>query len=334
MSTHHITTSILSLANPWLDFLPSNESAPWARRINTELRTISASSSGRIYAFGVLPLTAPLESILDELSFLTSPACTPYIKGLILGTTGLGAGLDDPALAPIFSALQQHQSSINLLLFIHPHYGLPSSVFGPRMQDSGHVLPLALGFPLETTIALTRMWLSGVFDRFPDLKVLLAHAGGAVPALAGRVGSCVEHERGFYSADEKREGGEEEERGERVEGGRRGASRVRGPKRGLETVLRENVYLDAVSYSATGVRAAVEVVGPERVLFGTDHPFFPPVGGGGVEKEGKEEWTSVTTNVEAVKKAFGPEDVDGIRGVLGGNAIRLFGLDVEPAGGG
>ncbi|KAL8795087.1 MAG: hypothetical protein Q9195_002384 [Heterodermia aff. obscurata] len=317
MNTHHITTSILSLANPWLDFLPPHESAPWAHRINTELCTISATSSGRISAFGILPLTAPLPSILSELSFLTSPACSPHIKGLILGTTGLGAGLDDPALDPIFSALQ-HPSP--LLLFIHPHYGLPSEVFGPRMQQSGHVLPLALGFPLETTIAFTRMWLAGVFDRFPGLRVLLAHAGGAVPALAGRVGSCVEHERGFYGDGE----GEEEA----VEGKGKG-KRKRGPKRSLETVLRENVYLDAVSYSATGVKAAVEVVGRERVLFGTDHPFFPPVGGGAPGEGEEEDWTSVTTNVEAVKNAFGPEDVDGIRAVLGGNAIRLFGLDVE-----
>lgn len=210
------------------------------------------------------------------------------------------------------------------------------------MQDSGHVLPLALGFPLETTIAFTRMWLAGVFDRFPGLKVLLAHAGGAVPALAGRVGSCVEHERGFYDASEKGKDG-----GEGAESGR--GARVRGPKRSLETVLRENVYLDAVSYSATGVRAAVEVVGRERVLFGTDHPFFPPVGVGGKKEEGdgdgggeghgsgkeeESEWTSVTTNVEAVKNAFGSEDIDSIKGVLGGNAIRLFGLDVDSGGGG
>lgn len=194
------------------------------------------------------------------------------------------------------------------------------------------MLPLSLGFPLETTIAFTRLWLSGAFDRFPGLRVLLAHAGGAVTALAGRVGSCVVHERGFYDADA------DDGRG----GGGGDGCRVRGPKRGLDEVLRENVYLDAVSYSATTTKAAVEMVGSGRVLFGTDHPFFPPVGGREVGKgesggekeqaeEEQEEWMSVRTNTEAVKGAFG-DDEEGIRGVMGGNAVRLFGLDVDALG--
>ena len=89
-----------------------------------------------------------------------------------MGTSGLGSGLDDPALDPIYSALEKHQQ----LVFLHPHYGLPSSVFGERASDYGHVLPLAMGFPLETTIAVTRMLLSSVWDRFPKLNVLIAHS--------------------------------------------------------------------------------------------------------------------------------------------------------------
>ncbi|KAL8825125.1 MAG: hypothetical protein Q9170_007918 [Blastenia crenularia] len=292
MKTHSITTSILSLANPWFDFLPPSSAAAWATKINDELNTLSHSSNGRIYAFGCLPLSSPVPEIIAEISRLASPSC-PFIRGIILGTSGLGAGLDDSALEPVWAALEAEE----MLVFIHPHYGLPSSVFGSRMQESGHVLPLALGFPLETTIAFTRMYLVGMFDRYPSLKILLAHAGGAVPALAGRVQSCVEHERGY--CDEK-------------------GKRVGGPVRTLAEVLRENVYLDAVSYSEAGIRAAVEMVGEDRVLFGTDHPFFPPL------EEGKEEWMSVKTNVDAVRAAT--ED-EGTEAILGGNAVRLLQLD-------
>lgn len=155
---------------------------------------------------------------------------------------------------------------------------------------------------------------------------MLAHAGGAMTALAGRVQSCVEHERGYYASSGAGAGvaGEDGEGGEGDDGGQ-GAhhgERIGGPKRSLEEVLRGNVYLDAVSYSAVGTRAAVEVVGRERVLFGTDHPFFPPLG------EQHEEWMSVRTNVEAVRGALG-EDEEGIKGVMGGNAVRIFGLDDE-----
>lgn len=147
------------------------------------------------------------------------------------------------------------------------------------------------------------MWLCGVFDRHPKLKVLIAHAGGTVPFLSGRIDSCVQHERHF--ADD--------------EGG------GRGPKRGLKEVLKENIWLDAVVYSSSGVRAAVEVAGKDRVLFGTDHPFFPPL------EEEAEEWMSVGTNVEAVKGAFG-EDEEGARAVLGKTAIELLGLNLSDAG--
>ena len=61
------------------------------------------------------------------------------------------------------------------MLFLHPHYGIPSEMYGEA--QNGHVLPLALGFPFETTIAVSRMILSGIFDRHPDLKILLAHSG-------------------------------------------------------------------------------------------------------------------------------------------------------------
>lgn len=296
MKTHNITTSVVSLANPWLDFLSPEEGPRWAEKVNSELEDICSASQNSLYAFATLPLSASPSQIASMIQCLHSLS---HIRGVILGTTGLSQGLDDPALEPIWSALE----SAKLLIFLHPHYGLPSSVYGPRASEYGHVLPLSLGFPMETSIAFTRMWLCGVFDRHPKLKVLIAHAGGTVPFLSGRIDSCVQHERHFA----ENEGG------------------GRGPKRGLKEVLKENVWLDAVVYSSSGVRAAVEVVGKDRVLFGTDHPFFPPL------EEEAEEWMSVGTNVEAVKGAFG-EDEEGARAVLGKTAIELLGLNLSDAG--
>ncbi|MCJ1389465.1 hypothetical protein MMC18_002322 [Xylographa bjoerkii] len=296
MAQHSITTSIISLANPWLDFLAPTAAAAAARDINNDMHALCAAHPGHLFAFGTLPVSAPMPALVAEVHRL---ATLPLIKGLILGTTGLGTGLDDPALDPLWAALQETQ----LLAFIHPHYGLPAEVFGPRAHASGHILPLALGFPLETTIAFVRMFLAGVFDRFPRLKVLLAHAGGAVPFLAGRVESCVRHER--------------------VGGQGRG-------KRDVWAVLRRNVWLDGVVYSKVGLRAAVEAVGRDRVLWGTDHPFFPPVGD---EEEDGGEWLSVRMNVEAVREAFKGDEA-GAEGVLGGNAVRLLELDLRGSEGG
>ena len=117
-------------------------------------------------------------------------------------------------------------------------------MYGPRSNDYGHVLPLALGFPLETTIAVTRMLLSGVFDRFPKLKILIAHSGGTLPFLAGRIESCIAHDA-HLKKEKKLE-----------------------HRRELWDILKNNIYLDAVIYADVGLKAAVDASGADRLMFG------------------------------------------------------------------
>lgn len=325
MDKHGIDCSVISLANPWLDFIGEEQASEWAQKINNDLETTCASVNSataqpgklsRLFAFGTLPLGAPQQvTVADEVHRIST---LPHLRGVIMGTTGRGNGLDDPALEAVWGALEDTQ----LMLFLHPHYGLPDEAFGgPEIvRRYGHVLPLALGFPLETTIAITRMYLSGVFDRFPTLRILLAHSGGTLPFLAGRIESCIAHERTFT-----------------VNGGS-----VPGPERGIWDVLKTNIYLDAVAYGTAGLKAAVEAGGgsTDRLLFGkilscsalfhgcsstdrfkgTDHPFFPPL------NEEDDKWTSVTTNYKAISASFG-EAEDAVAAVLGGNAVRVLNLE-------
>lgn len=292
MDLHNIEKSVISLANPWLDFLPANEAGKTAEWINDDVNDQCSQYPGRLYFFATLPLSASPETIIAEIERLST---LKYARGVILGTSGLGHGLDDTRLDPIYAALQKHQQ----LIFLHPHYGLPSSVYGPRSSEYGHVLPLALGFPLETTIAVSRMLLSGVWDRFTKLNVLLAHSGGTLPFLAGRLESCIAHD-GHLKAHGKT-----------------------GQRRSLWDILKTNIYLDAVIYSDVGLKAALDASGSDRLLFGTDHPFFPPL-----EKDAKQ-WHSVNANYGAISKAFADEDTKA-QDVLGGNAIRILRLDGGP----
>lgn len=303
MTQHHISISVISLANPWLDFLEASAAPGIARTINDDLgnscaefNTFSLSTAHpdqKLYAFGTLPLSAPPTHVTSEIARLKA---LPHIKGVIMGTTGLGAGLDDLALDPIYSALE----STSTLVFLHPHYGLPAASFGgdASLSRTGHVLPLALGFPLETTIAITRAFLAGVFDRFPNLQILLAHSGGTLPFLAGRIQSCVAHEREFIA-----------------NGGLKP-----GPKRDIWDVLKTNIYLDAVIYGGPGLKAAVDASSHDRVMFGTDHPFFPPL------KDPDGRWESVDTNLKAIEGAKWSDRVT--EAILGGNAVRVLGLAV------
>jgi predicted TIM-barrel fold metal-dependent hydrolase len=294
MDTHSIDISVISLANPWLDFVDPAEAGEMAESINGEFSTMCASHPGRLFFFATLPLTAPLDTVLASVQ---SVKALRYCRGVILGTSGLGNGLDDPKLLPIFQAL----GDAELIIFLHPHYGLPNEVWGPRAStEYGHVLPLALGFPMETTIAVTRMYLAGIFDQVRSLRMLLAHSGGTLPFLAGRIESCV-----FHDGHLVREG------------------KVRPDRRTVWDVLKEQVYLDAVIYSDVGLKAALDASGADRLMFGTDHPFFPPL-----TSDEQGEWESVGLNADAVNKALG-EGSPEAKGVLGGNAVKVLRLYEE-----
>jgi predicted TIM-barrel fold metal-dependent hydrolase len=294
MDTHRIDTSVVSLANPWLDFLSAQESGPIATSVNEEFSNMCAKHPRRLFFFAALPLTAPLEAVLESVAHVKA---LKYCRGVILGTSGLGQGLDDPNLVPIFEALADAQ----LPVFLHPHYGLPNQVWGPRASaEYGHVLPLALGFPMETTIAVTRMYLSGVFDKVRGLRMILAHSGGTLPFLAGRIESCI-----FHDGQLVREG------------------KVASGRRTVWDVLKEQIYLDAVIYSEVGLKAAIDASGSDRLMFGTDHPFFPPL-----QTDEQGEWASVGINAEAVTKAVGEGSVEA-KAIMGGNAIGVLRLDEE-----
>ncbi|KAJ5098516.1 2-amino-3-carboxymuconate-6-semialdehyde decarboxylase [Penicillium argentinense] len=307
MRKHGIDCSVISLANPWLDFVLPSEASDWAKLINDDLNSTCAQvnkmadpennlllvEKASLFAFGALPLSAPAPDVVQEIFRIRGLS---HLRGVIMGTSGLGSGLDDPNLDPIWAALEATQ----LLLFLHPHYGLPDEAFGGPETTAryGHVLPLALGFPLETTIAVTRMLLSGVFDRFPRMRVLLAHSGGTIPFLAGRIESCIMHERKF-----------EENGGD-----------TPGPKRSIWEVLQTNIYLDAVVYGQAGLKAAIESGSTDRLLFGTDHPFFPPLN----DHDGQ--WMSVTTNFNAIYASLkdAPASAEAI---VGDNAVRILNLE-------
>ncbi|KAF8741244.1 Amidohydrolase 2, partial [Rhizoctonia solani] len=316
MDKHGIDISIVSTANPWLDFLTSKEAPSLARELNDDLEaycatgpSLSSSPLRRLYGFGLLPLlpdvpTSEITSIVEQIGSLS------HLKGVIMGTKGVGKGLDDPALEPVWEAI----ASKGLVIFLHPHYGVPDELFGDI--ENGHVLPLALGFPFETAIATARFILAGVLDRHPNLRLLLAHSGGALPILSSRLASCIAHDPLV-------------------------ARRLKHDARHYLGML----YYDAVAYGAPELSMASaaagrgpnyaadaakatdgidgwSALGSQRMMFGTDHPFFPPVPGV-ADTEAK--WASVTENLAAIQAVPGWSEADK-EGVRSGNAIKIFGL--------
>lgn len=327
MDTHGIDVSIVSLANPWLDFLTPEEAIPAAKELNADIdvycatytSTIAAESTSfaaltekRLFAFGSLPLVPGVE-ISEVIASIKQIQSLPHLRGVVMGTKGLGKGLDDPAMEPVWAAL----AAADLTVFVHPHYGIEGA-FGD--QDNGHVLALAIGFPVETTIAIARLILYGVLDRHPKLLLLLAHSAGALPALSSRLSSCIVHDPtvknrlqhdfryylGMLYYDAVTYGTEELALVERTVAR---ADKFEG-KDHLERVQAKDLLAPAGVYPGT-----------DRILFGTDHPFFPPLAGEGSR------WKSVDENLDAIAGVPGWGDAERAK-VMGRNAVKLFGLEL------
>jgi aminocarboxymuconate-semialdehyde decarboxylase len=138
MDAHGIDISVISQANPWLDFLPSSEAATAAREINDDIESMCDKYPGRLFAFGTLPMSAGTEACVEEVRRLRG---LESMRGVVFGTTGMGKGLDDERMEGLWRALEETEMTV----FLHPHYGLPKEVYGPRADEYGHVLALALG---------------------------------------------------------------------------------------------------------------------------------------------------------------------------------------------
>lgn len=169
--------------------------------------------------------------------------------------------------------------------------------------------------------AITRLILSGVYDRFPDLKILLAHSGGALSQLSSRISSCIAHD---------------------PEVARRLKYNFRyylsrlwfdavayGPEE-LEFVSaaigRSHRYKSSAGHTVkiTSLEAAAEKKsGASRMLWGTDHPFFPPIEGAEDAK-----WQSVVENLQAIEDVHGWDESEKV-GVRGRTAVELFNLAEE-----
>jgi predicted TIM-barrel fold metal-dependent hydrolase len=232
MDTYEIDAAVVSLANPWLDFLDAEDAIYWAQQLNEDLQKICEDYPNRLYGLGVLPF----QDISACLTELNNIANFTWMRGAIISTRGAGNGLDDPSLDPVWKQAED----FDLPLFVHPHYGIGTEHFG----KFSYSLNFALGFPFETTVAGIRLVLSGALDRFPNLKLLLAHGGGSLPYLSGRLDSCVQK---YTDA----------------------ASRLQCS---TSEYLRR-FYYDALTYHAPAISCAVAFVGSNHLLFGTDNSF-------------------------------------------------------------
>jgi len=218
---------------PWVSLVryeaTPEESLAACQVQNDALSSLVKKYSKRIVALGMIPLQdVPLA--IKELERLMKSG----LKGVEIGTHVNGVYPGDARFRPFWEACE----SLDAFVFIHPVEG------GGRAELRDYYMWNVIGNPLETTVATGHLILSGVMDAYPRLKILLAHGGGALPYLHGRL------DRGFKRRPE--------------------INKVisRAP-----TEYLKQFYFDTITHDSVVLCELVNLVGADHVLLGSDYPF-------------------------------------------------------------
>jgi aminocarboxymuconate-semialdehyde decarboxylase len=220
---------------PWVPLLfydaEPEEGLRRCRIQNEALAALVLANRERVAALGAVPLQEP-ELAAAELERLMAGA---ELGGVEVAASVRGAYLGDDRFEPFWSAAER----TGALVFVHP---TTRGFEVPALGD--YYLWNSVGNPFETTIAAAHMVMAGVLERHPRLKVLLAHGGGALLALRGR----LRHAHSFQPQARARLGESPEESIRRF-------------------------HFDTVTHDPELLRELIAFAGPERVLLGSDHPF-------------------------------------------------------------
>jgi aminocarboxymuconate-semialdehyde decarboxylase len=225
-----IDASIVSLTCPNVYWGGEEVSTEAARESNDSMAEAERAYPGRIKWFTSLPWQYP-ERAVDE---LRRSADNGAVGVMVLANVA-GRSLTEEAFAPIWAEIDRRA----LPVLVHP-----AEPPGADAMDLGRYdLTWLVGFIFDTTLAVTRMVFDGFLDRHPNLKVIVAHGGAAMPYLIGRF-----------------------EKGDEVEL----SSRRRMTAHPTDYLRR--MYYDCITYDLGALRYLISVVGADRVLFGTDWP--------------------------------------------------------------
>lgn len=220
---------------PWVPLLyydaDPDEGLARARIQNEALAGLVRDQPDRVSALGALPLQDP-ELAAGELQALMEDG---VLKGVEVAASVRGVFLGDDRFERFWEAAE----ATGALVFIHP---TTRGFDAPAFQE--YYLWNTVANPLETATTAAHMVVAGVMERHPELRVLLAHGGGALLAVRGR----MRHAHRFQP---------------------QAKARLRDSP---EDSIRR-FHFDTLTHDDALLRALIDYVGPERVLLGSDYPF-------------------------------------------------------------
>lgn len=232
------------VSNPFheLGYLEPEEQLRKVRRVNEFIAEQRDRNPDKIIGFATgVPCGG--ESFVRE----TERAITELgLKGVIAMSSIKGAYPDDDEALPFFELI----AALDVPVMIHP----PAVAFGEeRLRD--YRLASSIGRPADNMLAISRLIVRGIFERFPTLKLVGSHLGGGICEVIGRMDYAYELQEEAYFL-----------------GAYEPMLISHPPSRYLKMM-----YLDCVCYHPPAARCGIETVGADHVLFGTDAPPLYPL---------------------------------------------------------
>jgi aminocarboxymuconate-semialdehyde decarboxylase len=201
-----------------------------ARAMNDGIAGLVRAHPDRLLGLGMLPMQDGARAARE----LERAVTRLGLRGFEICTHVNGMDLDHPSLTPVFAAAER----LGVPLF------LPPQNWGDTARVQDYHLWNLVGFPAETGLAAARLILGGVFERFPRLRVILAHGGGSFPYQVGRL------DHGYAARRELSQ---------------------HLPRRPSEYL--ECIYSDNLTHSELSMRFLLDRLGDDHVVIGSDYPF-------------------------------------------------------------
>jgi len=229
LAEHGVDTQVITLTTPGTHVEEPREAVRLASLVNDEFREGMDQYGRRFVALATLPLNDPAASVTE-----LQRACRDLgMRGAMLFSNVNGVALSDRRFWPLYEVA----NDLDAVLYIHP-----TNPVHVEMMQQYWLMPL-VGFLFDTTLAAASLVFSGIPERFPRIRWVLTHMGGAIPYLAERL------DRGFRAFRECR------------------ANIQRPP-----TDYLRQFYYDTVNFDGKAIELAVAFAGIDHILAGSDYP--------------------------------------------------------------
>jgi len=242
MDASGIDMQVLSLSFPGVELFDPSDGSAMAKAVNDELAEAIKRHPDRFAGFAAIAPQAP-EAAADELERAVTRL---GMKGAVINGHIRGEYLDDRKYWVILERAQ----GLGVPLYLHPKMPGPEMI-KPYLTYPG-LASAMLGFSAEASLHAMRLILSGVFERYPRLKIILGHLGEALPFWLWRMDSRFEEEKGDPAS----------------------AAFYKDFSRTPAEVFRENFYVTVSGmYWEPVLRFVCSVFGSGRIMFATDYPY-------------------------------------------------------------